>query len=98
VIVVAALGAVQDRNHVDFFPAIIDSVNDEVRILDQFTRAGHEPWSPHLRERVYLQERDSIAYPRDHLGGSRWIVLADPGMEKVEVFQRRTAEDDPHTP
>jgi hypothetical protein len=86
-----------DREHLDFAAIIVDFVNNDVWVLDQFTRSWIKARPSHVREAVRFQESNSVAKRRDHHGGLR-VVLRDPRKYSIEIIFRKLADGDLHIP
>jgi hypothetical protein len=56
-----------DRDHDNLSTSLIHFINDNIRILDEFTRPFDETWTSHVREVGYCQSPDFFLNPRDEL-------------------------------
>jgi hypothetical protein len=88
----------QNREHLDFAAIIVDFIDNDLGVFDQFTRSGIKSRPSHVRETVRFQKGNPIAQRRDHRSGRRWVVLRDPRKYPIKIIFRKLADDDLHIP
>ena len=68
----------EDRDDRDLGSLFVNSIDDDVWVLDQFTGSCDSPWASHMCKTVELEKADTVTDARDHVGCGGRVILGYP--------------------
>jgi hypothetical protein len=87
-----------DGDHDNIAVILVDLVNDDIRVFDEFARTRFQARTSHSGKSENFQKLDLVKNPRYKIFSGTPVILSNPIKDSPNISQRFIVENNPHAP